>query len=90
MRLTGSGALALEIAGGCPPESPFYLDVVGERSILRLDGSAPSGLRSARLCLNLDGVPQPLGGNVTAALPDQAANVGAVHAALRNDIVGDT
>ncbi len=85
-RLTGGGSLAVEVSGGCPPETPSYLEVVGETGTLRLDGGAPRGMQSGRLRLSLNGMPQSVDEGELAALPDAGANVGGVHARLRDDI----
>ena len=89
-RLAGSGTLSLEVAGGRPPETPFYLDVVGETGTLRLDGGAPRGFQSGRLTLSLNGRPQPVDEGELATMPDAAANVAGVYAALRDDILNAT
>lgn len=86
-RLAQSGALSVEVAGGRPPETPFRLDVVGETGTLRLDGGAPRGFQSGRLTLSLDGQPQRVDEGELAAMPDAAANVAGVYAALRDDIL---
>ncbi len=89
-RLAGSGTLSLEVAGGRPPETPFYLDVVGETGTLRLDGGAPRGFQSGRLTLSLNGRPQHVDEGELATMPDAAANVAGVYAALRDDILNAT
>jgi predicted dehydrogenase len=43
-RLAAGGTVSAEVAGGRPPATPFHLEVVGERGILRLDGGAPARL----------------------------------------------
>ena len=89
-RLVAGGTLSVEVAGGRPPETPFRLDVVGEAGTLRLDGGAARGFQSGRLRLLLDGVPQPVDEGELAAMPDAAANVAGVYAALRDDIARGT
>jgi len=89
-RLAQSGALSAEVAGGRPPETPFHLEVVGETGTLRLDGGAPRGFQSGRLTLSRDGQPQRVDEGELAALPDAAANVAGVYAALRDDILNAT
>ncbi len=89
-RLAGSGTLSLEVAGGRPPETPFYLDVVGETGTLRLDGGAPRGFQSGRLTLSLDGQPQHVDEGELAVMTDASANVAGVYAALRDDIMNAT
>lgn len=85
-RLAQGGALSVEVAGGRPPETPFRMEVVGETGTLRLDGGAPRGFQSGRLTLSLDSAPQQVDEGELAAMPDAAANVAGVYAALRDDI----
>lgn len=89
-RLAGGGTLAVEVAGGRPPETPFRMEVTGEAGTLRLDGGAARGFQSGRVRLSLDGVPQPVDEGELAAMPDAAANVAGVYAALRDDIARGT
>lgn len=89
-RLVHGGTLALEVAGGRPPETPFRLELTGERGTLRLDGGGARGFQSGRLTLSLDGVAQPVDEGELAAMPDAAANVAGVYAALRDDITSGT
>ena len=89
-RLVGSGTLSVEVAGGRPPETPFRLEVVGEAGVLQLDGGAARGFQSGRLRLSLGGVPQHVDEGELAAMPDAAANVAGVYAALRDDILRGT
>ncbi len=86
-RLAAGGTLSAEIAGGRPPETPFHLNVVGEKGTLRLDGGAPRGAQSGRLRLSLnDGLERVEEGEL-ATMPDAAANVAGVYANLRDDIL---
>ena len=86
-RLASGGALSLEVAGGRPPEStPFSLTITGEGGDLVLKGGAMRGFQSGRLHLSLRGEPQSVDEAETGALPDTAANVAGVYAALRDDI----
>ncbi|MEH2180937.1 Gfo/Idh/MocA family protein [Nostoc sp.] len=90
-RLTNSGALSLEVAGGRPPAaSQFRLEVVGETGVLALDGGAPRGFPTGRLRLSLNGEPQPVDDGETRSMPDTAANVAGIYAALRDDIARGT
>lgn len=89
-RLAHGGALSVEVAGGRPPKTPFRLEVVGETGTLRLDGGAPRGFQSGRIMLSLDGQPQQVDEGELAAMPDAAANVAGVYAALRDDILNAT
>ena len=89
-RLARGGVLSVEVAGGRPPETPFRLEVVGETRTLRLHGGAARGFQSGRLTLLLDGVPQHVNEGELAVMPDAAANVAGVYAALRDDIAQGT
>ena len=89
-RLARAGAVSLEIAGGRPPETPFRMDVCGEEGVLSLDGGAARGFQSGRLRLCVNGETQPLAEGETRAMPDTAANVAGIYAALRDDILGGT
>jgi predicted dehydrogenase len=81
---------ALEVAGGRSPDTPFHLEIVGEKGVLRLGGSAPRGLQSGRLWLARDGKAVPIDERELAGLPDAGVNVGGVYARLRDDILGAT
>ncbi len=85
-RLTNGAALSVEVAGGRPPETPFHLELVGEKATLALAGGAARGFQSGRLTLSLDGVAQAVDEGELAGLPDAAANVAGVYAGLRDDI----
>ncbi len=89
-RLLAGGTLSAEIAGGRPPETPFTMNVVGEKGTLRLDGGAARGFQSARLTVSLNGAAQRVDEGEIAAMPDAAANVAGVYAALRDDITNET
>jgi predicted dehydrogenase len=80
---------ALEVAGGRPAETPFRLELIGERGRLDLGGGAARGLQSGRLTLALDGSPVALDEGEQAGLPDTASNVAGIYARLRDDIVQD-
>ncbi len=88
--LAAGGTLSVEVAGGRPPETPFFMNVVGEKATVRLDGCAARGFQSGRLTLSLDGEAQPVDEGELADMPDAAANVAGVYAALRDDIAGGT
>ena len=77
---------ALEVAGGRRGETPFWLDLMGDKGRLRLDGGAPRGVQAGAIGLILDGARQVVKGaeHPTAS----AANVAGVYASLRDDIVG--
>lgn len=86
-RLTDGSALSVEVAGGRPPEATrFRLEVVGEEGVLALDGGAARGFQSGRLHLSLNGEPQLVDDAEIGVMPDTAANVAGLYAALRDDI----
>ncbi len=85
-RLSGGAALSAEIAGGRPPETPFRLEVVGEKGVLALEGGAPRGFQSGRLRLLVNGEAQRVDEGEVGPMPDTAVNVAAIYAALRDDI----
>lgn len=89
-RFAGGRALGVEVAGGRPPGSPFYLEIIGEEGTLTLEATAPRGFQSGRLRLNLNGNPEPVDDTALGALPDAALNVAGVYAALRDDIAHGT
>ena len=78
--------LGVEVAGGRPPPTPFWLEVVGERGVLRLDGGAPRGVQSGTLTLSLNGQEQQLKASPFAELPASAVNVAHCYERLRDDI----
>ena len=81
-------ALSIEVAGGRPPEAvPFRMEVTGEDGDLMLEGGAMRGFQSGKLTLSLRGKPQQVDEGEVAGLPAEAANVAAMYAALRDDIV---
>ncbi len=87
IRLASGAALAIEVAGGRPPDAtPFRMTVTGETHELALEGGAPRGFQSGRLRLLLDGAAVPVDEGEAAPMPDEAANVALVYAALRDDI----
>ena len=85
-RLAAGGAASVEVAGGRGPAATFRYEVVGERGVLALTGAAPRGFQSGRLALSLNGEPQPIEEGELGALSDVSYNVGAVYAALRDDL----
>lgn len=89
-RTLDGATLAIEVSGGRPPETPFRLEAVGERGVLRLDGGAPRGFQSGRLALSVDGEPQPVEDGEASGMPDTAINVAGVYAAMRDDILANT
>ncbi len=88
-RFEGGGPFAIEVAGGRKGDTPFYLDIMGERGSLRLDGGAPRGLQSGRIGLIENGHRVTVDEGELAAMPDAAINVAGVYATLRDDIRDD-
>ena len=90
-RLVGGGVLALEVAGGRPAEAtPFRLEVTGTEGDLVLEGGAARGFQSGRLRLSVKGQAVSVDEGEATGLPDAAANVASVYAALRDDILRKT
>ena len=89
-RLAGGVAVLVEVAGGRPPATPFTMEVVGDLGTLALTGGAPRGFQSGRLRLALNGQPQSVDEGEISVMNDQAANVAAVYAALRDDVANGT
>ncbi len=89
-RFRPDGVLNLAVSGGRPPDTPFVLSAVGTAGELRIDGGAQRGFQSGRLSLSVDGKPQPVDDGELASLPDAAANVAGLYAALRDDLRGGT
>lgn len=83
----GDGApFGMEVAGGRNGDTPFFLDVIGEKGSLRLDGGAPRGLQSGRIGLLENGERVAVDEGELATMHDPAVNVAGVYAALRDDI----
>ena len=89
-RLQNGAPFAIEVAGGRKGGTPFWLEIVGEKGILRLDGGAPRGLQSGRIGLVENGKRVSIDEGELSALPDAAVNVAGAYAALRADIVQGT
>ena len=89
-RLVQGSVLSVEVSGGRPPETPFRMEVVGDAGVLRLDGGALRGFQSGRLTLSLNGAFQKVEEGELTTIPDAAANVAGVYAALRDDITRGT
>lgn len=85
-RHAAGAPFALEVVGGRTGETPFHLDLIGEKGCLRLDGGAARGLQSGRIGLIRDGERQAVNEGPFAELSDAAINVAGVYAALRDDI----
>ena len=89
--LAKGNALAVEVSGGRPCDAtPFRLEITGEGGDLALNGGAPRGFQSGRLSLSLKGEPQHVDEGEKGSLPDTAANVAGMYAALRDDILRGT
>ena len=58
--------------------------------MLVLKGGAPQGFQSGRLKIFLNGEPQQVDEGEIASMPEEAANVASMYAALRNDILNAT
>lgn len=90
-RLAAGGTLGMEVVGGRPMQAtPFRLEVTGEKGEVSLDGGAPRGFQSGRLRLSLNGEQQAVDEGELSKLPDEAANVAGIYAALRDDIAHGT
>jgi predicted dehydrogenase len=86
-RLATGPAVSIEVAGGRPSDAtPFHFEATGDEGSLVLDGGAPRGFQSGRLRLLLNGEEQQVDEGELAGVPDEAANVAGVYAALRDDI----
>ena len=90
-RLVGGGVLGMEVVGGLPAEAtPFRLEVTGAEGNLVLAGGAARGFQSGRLHLSVNGQAVSVDEGAAAGLPDAAANVASVYAALRDDVLKGT
>ena len=90
-RLDAGAGVGVEVDGGRPPsDATFRFDITGERQSLTLVGGAAVGFQAGRLALLVHGNRQAVDEGEVAGMPDAAANVGAMYAALRDDIAGDT
>ena len=90
-RLADGSALSVEVAGGRPfKETPFRLEVIGEKGVLTLDGGAPRGFQAGRLRLALNGELQNVDEGELGSMPDTAVNVAGIYAAMRDDIAQGT
>jgi predicted dehydrogenase len=86
-RFTTNVPFAMEVAGGRTKDTPFHLDIVGEKGILRLDGGARRGLQAGRVGVLHDGQRIGVEEGPCRGLADSALNVAGVYASLRDDIV---
>lgn len=84
-------AVSVEVAGGRPAgDTPFRVDIVGERGTLGVRGGAARGFQAGRLTLLRDHQPHEVDLGELAPLDEPVTNVAAVYAALRDDIANDT
>jgi predicted dehydrogenase len=89
-RLATDVPFTVEVAGGRKGQTPFWLELVGENGVLRLEGGAPRGAQSSRIVLWRDGERVATDDAATASMPDAAVNVAGIYASLRDDIVAGT
>ena len=86
-RLARGAPLSVEVVGGHRPgDTPFRLDVAGDRATVSLVGGAVRGVQAGVLSLLLDGVLQTVEDVETRGLPEPVVNIAAAYAALRDDI----
>ena len=91
LRTEAGPAVSVEVDGGRPKDDTrFRFDITGENGTLVLEGGAAVGFQAGRLDLLLNGVAETIDQGELAQLPDTAANVGAVYAALRDDVANGT
>lgn len=90
-RLADGGALAIQVAGGRPPDNtPFTMQITGAEGVITLTGGAPRGFQAGRLTLQLNNAPTEVDTRETEGLPESVVNVAGVYAALRDDITTDS
>ena len=89
---TEAGApVSVEVDGGRPKDDTrFRFEITGESGTLVLEGGAAVGFQAGRLTLAVNGQSEAIDQGELATLPDTAANVGALYAALRDDIANGT
>lgn len=89
-RLTGGAGVGIEVDGGRQPgDTRFRFEITGEQGSMALEGGAAVGFQAGRLALLRNGERQSIEEGELASLPEAAANVGAMYAALRDDIADD-
>jgi predicted dehydrogenase len=89
-RLVAGAGVGIEIDGGKQPgDTRFRFEITGEQGSITLEGGAAVGFQAGRLALLMSGVRQSVEEGELASLPEAAANVGAMYAALRDDIADD-
>lgn len=79
--------LSIEVAGGRPADTPFRLEMVGEKGVLAIEGGGARGFQSGRLRLSINRQAQHVEEGELAPMPDEAANFAGVYSALRDDIL---
>ncbi|MFL6086067.1 MAG: Gfo/Idh/MocA family protein [Mycobacterium sp.] len=84
-RMSSGCALAVEVAGDRPPDTPFTFEVVGTEGRILLAGGHPNGFQAGRLTLSLNGERQWVD-EPPDTLPAAAVNVAAMYSALTHDI----
>ncbi len=84
-RMISGCALAVEVAGDRPPDTPFTFEIVGTDGGLLLTGGHPNGFQAGRLTLRLNGEPQSVD-EPRDTLPAAAVNVAAMYCRLAQDI----
>jgi predicted dehydrogenase len=84
-RMVSGCALAVEVAGDRPPDTPFAFEVVGTEGRILLAGGHPNGFQAGRLALSLNDESQCVD-EPPATLPATAVNVAAMYRALARDI----
>jgi predicted dehydrogenase len=87
---SGGAVVSIEVAGGRPAETPFRLELVGEKARINLQGGSPRGFQSGGLELRLDDKPVHVDYGELALLPEAASNVGGIYATFRDDILNST
>lgn len=89
-RAMSGSSVAIAVAGGRPPEAPFWLEAVGEHGVLRMEGGAARGAQAGRMRVLVDDVEVAIDEGELAGMPEAAVNVAATYSALRDDIVHHT
>src|SRR4051794_1199293 len=84
-RMISGCALAVEVAGDRPPDTPFTFEVVGTEGRILLAGGHPNGFQAGRLTLSLNGERQWVA-EPPDTLPAAAINVAGRYSALAQSI----
>ncbi len=86
-RTLNSCDVGIEVDGGRSPEdSRFRFEITGDRGTIMLQGGAAVGFQAGRLTLSITGKSEAVAEGDASQLPEFAANVGSMYAALRDDI----